>query len=269
MNTIRKTPLKLLLLLTAHAVSIDPHARAQTVTNGDFELPGLSASVYQSNNGYAQSYQNVPAGSQFIPGWRVSGNGCYYFGAPFGRVVSTSGKHYVDLYRYVSEAVQRGVTIAHDVRDLKVGTNYFLFFDLFQSSLGPNSILTVRIGDAAVTVLNETFGRWQTHSIPFVAEADTVTVSFSTPDRVSPSVRIDSVRVSERQNAPVVLAAKPLIGINVGGKLGNSYRVEYSESIRPEQWFFLTRVTVTNDTTVVYDEVSPESVRRIYRSVEE
>jgi hypothetical protein len=60
------------------------------------------------------------------------------------------------------------------------------------------------------------------------------------------------------------------MGIKVDGNLGDTYRVEYSESVNSPQWFFLSRVTLTNSAIWVYDDAAATTgANRVYRSVQE
>jgi hypothetical protein len=190
--------------------------------------------------------------------------------SPGGLAISTSGNYSVELFEWFAIGDYRGGSISQNIKNLRVGTNYYVFFDLIQPSLGPNSTVTVQIGAKSFPILNSTWNKWQTQSIPFTATASSMTLNFSTPQSTVPSIYLDNVRVSAVSNAPIVLSAKRTMGIKVDGNLGDTYRVEYSESVNSPQWFFLSRVTLTNSAIWVYDDAAATTgANRVYRSVQE
>lgn len=276
------------LLLTS--LLLDPFiapALSQTIVNGDFEEPawawvegtGRDTVVYhrtgadgqnEIDRAYTFFWVSLPGGSTYLPGWTVAGSGVYHCvdNLPWWKY-SSSGNHCIQLYRWYSLGDYRGGSISQTVSGLHPGTNYFLSLDLIQPSLGPESTVTVTIGAKSFKLLNSTYGRWQTHTIPFTAAASSALLSIATPERTVSNVYVDKVRLSTQANASVILQSKLLTGIRVEGRQGSTYRIEWAPSLDSIAWNLLTRIVVTNSPTWVHDEsVSIES-RRFYRAVEE
>jgi hypothetical protein len=260
----------------------------QTLVNGDFELPGVgtqqttgagNADILnyestvnksdQEGRQYAVDLVILPPGSEFMPGWPVGGSGVIYNVSSLGLVRNTSGHYHVRLWTYRLSENYRGGAIAQDIKDLAIGQQYYVFFDLYQSQITPVFTVTVNIGSNSTAVLNSAAGRWETHTVPFVATSAIMNLKFSAPDHTSPEIGIDRIRVASVSNAPIALAVKEQLGIKVEGLVGSTYRVEYSESVNTNQWAYLTRVTLTASPTWVYDQLSPQDSHRFYRSVQE
>src|SRR5579871_6337119 len=90
-----------LYVLAAGLVAFTAKPAAQTLTNGDFEVPGFTTLVQSANTpggndwlwlaspdtanqvwrGYYVADSQLPPGSKFIPGWTIGGNGMAYFRA--------------------------------------------------------------------------------------------------------------------------------------------------------------------------------------------
>lgn len=265
-------------VLLAATLGFAPCGVAQSLVNGSFELPGHGdwpAWAYFVQNaptgfdtGYRAWFFSLPPGSSFLTGWTISGGGVDYFSGPHLYCSGpTDGAYYLDL---VLVGPQGGV-ISQVVTGLKPGTNYFLFFDVWQTSRGPGSVITATAGDVTRLILNSTPRRWQTHSLPFTARGTTTTVSFAAPEAnaLNDGVLLDNVRLSEASNAAINLEAQRAVAIKVEGFVGKTYRVEYATDAAPQAWSLLTRVVLTNSPSYVYDMITPGTTKRFYRAIEE
>lgn len=286
-HMIRPETLIVRAVFTAALTIAAAKGTAQSLINGDFEQlgfgdsgsasPGLAQYVYfavsgnwdNGGRGYSTDWILLPSGATSLPGWTVGGSGVYLHRSHSLRMLGTSGDYSVELYRYFNDGDYRGGSLAQDITGLKVGNTYHLFFDLRQPSLGPDSVLTVQIGQKSTPILNSTFGKWQTHRMSFEATSEKMSLKFTTPARTVSGILLDKVRVSTLTNASETLSAKHIMGIQVEGKQGVTYRVEYADRTNPAQWSFLTRVTVRESPTWVYDEITTLSTGRFYRSAEE
>jgi hypothetical protein len=254
----------------------------QTIQNGSFELPGHgqlpdpTALVYPLSDGvrfggWTAWFKEMPAGDSGIAGWAVGGGGIDYF-VNCGPLISwpsaSEGEYFIDL---VQNSSGQGGSVSQLVTGLQAGISYYVFFDVYQGGLSAGTTITAKGGSVTRAILNTIPERWQTHSLKFTATNASTTVSFATPatGALNISVYLDNVRISTLSNAPVTLAPKKFLGVSVGGVLGKTYRIEYSDSLPAASWTFFTRVTLTNNPTWVYDEITPISAKRFYRSVEE
>ena len=270
---------KLMILALAITLSDAVRASAQTIVNGSFETPGFATAsdsqysfYYGANSlgfgvGYLAWLYTQHSGQTYLDGWKVSGGGIDYFKSNQDFVHASDGSYFIDL---VASGPQGGI-ISQDVSGLVPGTNYYLFFDVNQGVLGPATTITATAGASSMTVVNSTFGEWQTHTLRFTATAPTETISFSAPQSGAQDqgVFIDNIRIDKQSNGADRLVPSLVTGIQVQGLIGARYRVEYTTDLAAGTWNVLTRVTLTNSPAWIYDSVQSTPSMRFYRSVQE
>lgn len=188
-----------LVILAILALQLTTSTEAQTLLlNGSFENPGGNP----PNGGY---FYLLPPGSQFIAGWTVGVGGVDYLknGHPVWPEPTSDGIWRVDLVRRPGE----GGTITQVATGLVPGTAYYLYFDLFQGEITPNTIVTATFGSTKRSFLNPYPRHWITHGVQFVATDSTATVRLAAPSAgaADTGVFVDNVRILANSLASPVL----------------------------------------------------------------